>query len=101
MQSKRVIRIFAALAIVGAIAAYVAWRRQSYVNVDVTAFHAGAAIELAAVEGRALTGLEQWFTVQPGPNALAKGAYLFKVKTSDREKIGLIAIDDASPIVLK
>ncbi len=101
MLSKRLVRIINAAVIIAAVGAYIAWRRHSYLDVDVTAFHAGATIELAAVEGHALTGGEQWFTVQPGPNSLTKGAYLFKVKTSDREKIGLIAIDDASPIVLK
>lgn len=100
MKSLRRVVIIGAIVIAvgGAVAA---WRQATTVQVDVSTFHAGAAIELAAVRDARVTGNEQWFSVTPGVQRLAKGAYYFRLNMPDRVKVGLVALDEAGPVVLK
>lgn len=80
-------------------AGYWYWERTK-VEVEISTYFKDATILL----GEASSGQKvepDWFEVKAGKTRLHKGAYFFKVQTSDRERVGLIAVNDATPIVLK
>lgn len=73
------------------------WRDRQYVRVDISAHQKEAKIFLARSGPANLT----WFSILPGQTKLRKSAYYFRLEFVDRNQVGLIAVDDDTPIVLQ
>lgn len=97
MAKSKWIFIFAFVAVVAALI----YRREVYtVVVDIRPFTEDGKIELA--EANAVVAAEPlWFKVEPGNTRLARKTYHFKLHLGEQTHTGLIAINDATPIVLK
>lgn len=75
------------------------WRNRNTVQVNVTSYHKDVAIQLA--EATDFDEEPLWFSIEAGKVRLSKKAYFFKLEGPKLEKTGLIAVNDATPIVLK
>ena len=71
------------------------WQMRQLVDVDISVVPAGSQVQLTE------TGSQRTFPVNIGKNRIAKGTYFYTVRTDEKEKNGLVAVNDASAIVLK
>ncbi len=75
------------------------YRAANTVDVDISSYFKDASIQLAVAD-RADES-QVWFDVTPGPSHLRRGAYAFRLKKDKNVRVGIIAVEDSTPIVLK
>jgi len=94
MERATLIRMIGIVGFLGLVAGMFFWKQRDVVTVEVSSL-SGKQITFAIPDG------SQQFVVEPGKTRLPKGVYVYTLKSGSQEKSGLIAVNDASPIILK
>jgi len=69
-------------------------QQRNFVNVEIRSL-SDKQITLVTTDGT------EKFAVEPGKNRLPKGVYVYTLEGDSQQKSGLIAVNDATTIVLK